>query len=648
LKQSILKSLDDEMPETTMQPGSVTPKTDRRAHPRQRIQSLTYVELGGGNGGIALNVSEGGMTVVAAQPLDAEGIIDVALQLPQTRKRLAVKGEVRWLSESRKEAGLKFVDLTGEALDDIRAWIAIEAAPVTATVFVPPVPTLRETAPSDADSFFADEEDPAPVETVLPLAETEAVVESAPVESRAVEKAPEVRSEGGPKKFERVFESGHREPEPPAAKTEPIEANAQEEDTIKLEPLTPQPAFEVNARAAESQKPPLSPASNGGARRTPFSQLATDFSAVTTPLPGAKKPKPEPEPETIEQVLDTPDALTPSPLTRFTNPVASGPGAPHPLELPRPVMASTFGSTLGSSFQPHEMAEDGGKDFRIHLQSGWVLGVLTLLLAIISFFSGMAVRRGALNRVLGEGEAYTGMRPNTPLQANAAPPAAAPQNAAPAKQVDIEIVDSTNRRWVIPMIAGGALAPAPAPTAGAENAAATLAQAAPSAAKAAQPSPSTATVPAATNAAAAAPGVNGGNLSDATTADNGQGGLIMTLPETPVAASSLVAISAQRFIPIPAEAAAKSRNLQVGSLVNLVEPTYPPEAMQQNVEGTIKMRGTIAADGSMKTLDVETGPKALMTTSLTAVRSWRYNPTLLNGKPIETEEEITIVFRLPR
>jgi hypothetical protein len=30
------------------------------------------------------------------------------------------------------------------------------------------------------------------------------------------------------------------------------------------------------------------------------------------------------------------------------------------------------------------------------------------------------------------------------------------------------------------------------------------------------------------------------------------------------------------------------------------------------------------------------------------VRNWRYAPTLLNGKPIETQEEITIVFRLPR
>ena len=117
---------------------------DRRAHPRQRIQSLTYVELGGGNGGIVLNVSEGGMTVVAAQPLDAEGAIDIALQLPQTRKRIALKGEIRWLSDSRKEAGLRFVDLSGEELEDIRDWMKREASPeAAAEEAITAVPALK-------------------------------------------------------------------------------------------------------------------------------------------------------------------------------------------------------------------------------------------------------------------------------------------------------------------------------------------------------------------------------------------------------------------------------------------------------------------------------------------------------------------------
>ena len=32
---------------------------------------------------------------------------------------------------------------------------------------------------------------------------------------------------------------------------------------------------------------------------------------------------------------------------------------------------------------------------------------------------------------------------------------------------------------------------------------------------------------------------------------------------------------------------------------------------------------------------------------MNAVREWRYRPTLLNGKPVETQEDVTFVFRLP-
>ena len=47
-------------------------------------------------------------------------------------------------------------------------------------------------------------------------------------------------------------------------------------------------------------------------------------------------------------------------------------------------------------------ADDGWKSFRVQLQSGWFLAVLVLLLATISFVAGMAVRRGALNAVMGD------------------------------------------------------------------------------------------------------------------------------------------------------------------------------------------------------------------------------------------------------
>jgi len=32
---------------------------------------------------------------------------------------------------------------------------------------------------------------------------------------------------------------------------------------------------------------------------------------------------------------------------------------------------------------------------------------------------------------------------------------------------------------------------------------------------------------------------------------------------------------------------------------------------------------------------------------MTAIREWRYEPTFIDGDPVETQAEITMVFRLP-
>ena len=614
------------MPETSMQSGSTPAKTERRAHPRQRIQSLTYVELGNGNGGIALNVSEGGMTVVAAQPLDAEGTLDIALQLPQTRKRLQVKGEVRWLSDSRKEAGFQFINLTSEALADIRDWMAREASPPAVDEKFAPLPSYREPPRREPDaSFFVDEEE-VEEETIEPLPAGEADADT----GEAV-KAGEAETTSH--KLQRVFEAGHRE----------MEAEAAAAEEIVLEPLPREsaaPAAQMHASAETLESSPASER-NGSARRTPFSSLASG-AAVEGPASSQTK-------SVLESTNEREAASAPS-ASRVMNPASAATTEMPPLELPRPL--------FGSGYRTDDIPEETGKDIRVHLQSGWVLGVLVALLALISFFAGMAVRRGALNRMVGEGESY-GSRSSTPLTPSASPAVANPATAAPAnsavsnKQIDIDIIDSANRKWTIPMIAGGALAPAtpavtepPAQTQPADNAANSAAQTNPAGS---QPQTSAANPPApATPATNNTKTTSNADLSDATTTDSGNGGLMMTLPETPVAASSSIAISVRRFIPIPPEAAARNRNLQVGSLANLVEPAFPAEAAQQNVEGTVKLRATFAADGSVQYLDAESGPKVLMPNALTAVRNWRYNPTLLNGKPIETQEEITIVFRLPR
>jgi len=81
-------------------------------------------------------------------------------------------------------------------------------------------------------------------------------------------------------------------------------------------------------------------------------------------------------------------------------------------------------------------------------------------------------------------------------------------------------------------------------------------------------------------------------------------------------------------------------------LVYRVEPFYPRDAMQQRVEGTVKIHLTVAQDGSVKNLRVVSGPPLLTAAALDAAQYWRYIPALHNGKPVETEEDILLEFHL--
>jgi TonB family protein len=126
--------------------------------------------------------------------------------------------------------------------------------------------------------------------------------------------------------------------------------------------------------------------------------------------------------------------------------------------------------------------------------------------------------------------------------------------------------------------------------------------------------------------------------------------LVLSLPETPISATGSVAISSQRSVPVPADgskAAQNGRNLQVGQLLNLVEPVYPAEAVQQKIEGTVKLHAVIGTDGAIESLAQVSGPQVLVNASMSAVRNWKYSPTRMNGQPIETQEDISFVFRLP-
>lgn len=101
--------------------------------------------------------------------------------------------------------------------------------------------------------------------------------------------------------------------------------------------------------------------------------------------------------------------------------------------------------------------------------------------------------------------------------------------------------------------------------------------------------------------------------------------------------------------PPPKEAPKRVRvggNVQAAKMVRQVQPVYPQIAKTAHIQGTVVLHAVIAKDGTVQELQYISGPPLLMRAAMDAVRQWRYQPTLLNGEPVEVETTISVIFTL--
>ena len=86
--------------------------------------------------------------------------------------------------------------------------------------------------------------------------------------------------------------------------------------------------------------------------------------------------------------------------------------------------------------------------------------------------------------------------------------------------------------------------------------------------------------------------------------------------------------------------------MQSAKLVNQPRPAYPPLARQARIQGTVRLEAVISKDGAIQNLEVVSGHPLLIQSALAAVQQWRYQPTLLNGAPVEVITTIDVNFTL--
>jgi protein TonB len=96
----------------------------------------------------------------------------------------------------------------------------------------------------------------------------------------------------------------------------------------------------------------------------------------------------------------------------------------------------------------------------------------------------------------------------------------------------------------------------------------------------------------------------------------------------------------------PPSAVRVGGGVQSAKLIFGPRPGYPPLARAARTQGAVRMQATIARDGSIRNLQLVSGPPLLVAAAIGAVQRWRYQPTLLNGEPVEVITEIDVNFTL--
>ena len=87
-----------------------------------------------------------------------------------------------------------------------------------------------------------------------------------------------------------------------------------------------------------------------------------------------------------------------------------------------------------------------------------------------------------------------------------------------------------------------------------------------------------------------------------------------------------------------------SSGVTSGMLIKKTTPVYPAIAKTARVAGTVVLQATIGKSGALENIRVISGPAMLHQSALDAVKLWRYKPYLLDGKPVEVDTTVSVVF----
>jgi TonB family protein len=87
-------------------------------------------------------------------------------------------------------------------------------------------------------------------------------------------------------------------------------------------------------------------------------------------------------------------------------------------------------------------------------------------------------------------------------------------------------------------------------------------------------------------------------------------------------------------------------DVKQAKLISSVAPVYPALAKNQHVSGNVLVDALIDANGRVTTMKVVSGPTLLHQAAMDALKQWKYQPAMLDGKPVSMHLTVTLQFRL--
>ncbi len=499
-----------------------TEQHGNRAHARRRIPPVAYVELGQKNGGILLNLSEGGLAVRSVLPLALREFTGLRFQAPASQAWLTASGRLVWLSDSRKEAGLQFTELPGEARQQIHNWVSSDHDPEDASDGIPASGGSRE-----------------PSEQIL-----------------------DARDGIGGGARELAIARGVR----------PLAAQTQREHVPTLGETARDFRFtNYSMFAADPEKE--------GAWIEPKRRRGWGGTALLVLLVAAL----------FFALGSTIGRGSVDGLIAYLASVADKQLAPAPKVTP-PVPPEQADAAGAAEDQEAKSAPDGDQ---AKAEGG------------ANPASGAAANSQVVNTLSTEKKDEQ--------------PKAATEPRAGSAVVGGSTADSTARSAIAPGTNG------PQPGHSAENA---------------MPRNSREMV---TEPSRMAP------EHSILVNPPGPGGrpFYVNLPGEAISASPAIAISARRTLEILPSASGRSERVIIGKLISHSAPFYPADARNQRIEGSVELLARVGRTGQIIGVTPVSGPALLASAAAAAVREWRYEPTFVDGDPVETLADITIVFRLP-